>query len=95
MIQHECVHGFCHLTFGSTGPTWLSEGIAELGHHWRDGDTAVEKIPEADATADALTAMGHTVKRRETGSGLHGLERREDGLRGAADPRRDGGAVGD
>jgi hypothetical protein len=42
VIQHECVHGFCHLTFGSTGPTWLSEGVAELGNYWRDGDTAVE-----------------------------------------------------
>jgi len=46
VIQHECVHGFCHLTFGSTGPTWLSEGVAELGNYWRDGDTAVE-IPTA------------------------------------------------
>ena len=45
VIQHECVHGFCHLTFGSTGPTWLSEGVAELGNHWRDGDTAVEIDP--------------------------------------------------
>lgn len=42
VIQHECVHGFCHLTFGSTGPTWLSEGVAELGNHWRDGDTSVQ-----------------------------------------------------
>jgi hypothetical protein len=42
VIQHECVHGFCHLTFGSTGPTWLSEGVAELGNYWRDGDTAVD-----------------------------------------------------
>jgi hypothetical protein len=45
VIQHECVHGFCHLTFGSTGPTWLSEGIAELGNYWRDGSTAVEIDP--------------------------------------------------
>lgn len=45
VIQHECVHGFCHLTFGSTGPTWLSEGVAELGNSWRDGDTAVEIDP--------------------------------------------------
>lgn len=45
VIQHECVHGFCHLTFGSTGPTWLAEGVAELGNYWRDGDTAVEIDP--------------------------------------------------
>jgi hypothetical protein len=45
VIQHECVHGFCHLTFGSTGPTWLAEGVAELGNYWRDGDTSVEVDP--------------------------------------------------
>lgn len=45
VIQHECVHGFCHLTFGSTGPTWLAEGVAELGTYWRDGDTSVEVNP--------------------------------------------------
>jgi hypothetical protein len=45
VIQHECVHGFCHMTFGSTGPTWLSEGVAELGNSWREGDTAVDIDP--------------------------------------------------
>lgn len=42
VIQHECVHGVCHLTFGSTGPTWLSEGIAELGNYWKEGDRAID-----------------------------------------------------
>lgn len=42
VIQHECVHGLCHLTFGSTGPTWLSEGIAELGNYWKEGDRAID-----------------------------------------------------
>ena len=41
VIQHECTHGFCHMTFGSTGPTWLAEGVAELGNYWRDGEPAV------------------------------------------------------
>ena len=45
VIQHECTHGFCHMTFGSTGPTWLSEGIAELGNYWRDGEQAVDIEP--------------------------------------------------
>ena len=49
VIQHECVHGFCHLTFGSTGPTWLSEGVAELGNHWRDGDISVQLDPRVMA----------------------------------------------
>jgi len=42
VIQHECVHGVCHLTFGSAGPTWLAEGLAELGSYWRDGDQTVD-----------------------------------------------------
>jgi hypothetical protein len=42
VIQHECVHGICHLAFGSTGPTWLAEGLAELGNYWKDGDQAID-----------------------------------------------------
>lgn len=45
VIQHECVHGLCHLTFGSTGPTWLAEGLAELGNYWREGDQAIDLPP--------------------------------------------------
>ncbi|MFM8702937.1 MAG: hypothetical protein ACKOHG_03565 [Planctomycetia bacterium] len=45
VIQHECTHGFCHMTFGSPGPTWLAEGVAELGNYWRDGDEAVAVEP--------------------------------------------------
>jgi len=45
VIQHECTHGFCHMTFGSTGPTWLSEGVAELGNYWKDGEQAVAIEP--------------------------------------------------
>jgi hypothetical protein len=42
VIQHECVHGICHLSFGSTGPTWLAEGLAELGNYWKDGDQTID-----------------------------------------------------
>lgn len=45
VIQHECTHGFCHMTFGSTGPTWLAEGVAELGNYWKEGETAVDVEP--------------------------------------------------
>ena len=45
VIQHECTHGFCHLAFGSTGPTWLAEGVAELGNHWKAGSLAVHASP--------------------------------------------------
>jgi hypothetical protein len=33
------------MTFGSTGPTWLSEGVAELGNYWKDGEQAVAIEP--------------------------------------------------
>jgi hypothetical protein len=69
VIQHECVHGFCHLTFGSTGPTWLAEGVAELGNYWRDGDTSVEVDP--GVMAFIRTA---TPKRRLTEIAVPGRE---------------------
>ena len=35
VAQHEAVHAFCFQNFGSTGPTWYSEGMAEMGQYWR------------------------------------------------------------
>ncbi len=40
--QHEAVHAYCGLTFGSTGPTWYAEGMAEMGQYWRRGDSSVK-----------------------------------------------------
>ena len=45
VIQHECTHGFCHLAFGSTGPTWLAEGLAEMGQYWKLDKKAVDINP--------------------------------------------------
>lgn len=45
VVQHECTHGFCHLAFGSTGPTWLAEGVAEMGNYWQEGEQAVDIEP--------------------------------------------------
>lgn len=39
--QHEAVHAYCHQTFGTTGPTWYAEGMAELGAHWRENDDSL------------------------------------------------------
>ncbi|MCA8983854.1 MAG: hypothetical protein KDA76_08850 [Planctomycetaceae bacterium] len=36
--QHEAVHAYCAQTFGSTGPTWYSEGMAEVGQYWRGAE---------------------------------------------------------
>jgi len=45
IIQHECTHGFCHLTFGGVGPLWLAEGLAELGRWWREKERGVNADP--------------------------------------------------
>ena len=39
--QHEAVHAYCHQTFGRTGPTWYSEGMAELGQYWKAKEDGV------------------------------------------------------
>lgn len=36
--QHEAVHAYCNQAFGSTGPVWYSEGMAEVGTYWRGPD---------------------------------------------------------
>ncbi|MBI1347513.1 hypothetical protein GC163_14635 [bacterium] len=43
--QHEAVHAYCVQTFGTSGPTWFAEGIAELGNYWRDKDVSVQIHP--------------------------------------------------
>jgi len=49
VIQHECTHGYCHLAFGSTGPTWLAEGLAEMGQYWKFDTQAVDINPRVIA----------------------------------------------
>lgn len=39
--QHEAVHAYCGQTFGTTGPTWYSEGMAEMGQYWKENDASV------------------------------------------------------
>ena len=45
VVQHEAVHAFCAMAFGSTGPVWYAEGMAEMGQYWRDGQLEV-RIPQ-------------------------------------------------
>jgi hypothetical protein len=47
VVQHECVHAYCSQTFGSTGPTWYAEGMAEMGHYWKNDQLAIEIDPVA------------------------------------------------
>ena len=41
VAQHEVIHAYCHQTFGRIGPVWYAEGMAEIGHYWTEGDSAV------------------------------------------------------
>lgn len=45
VVQHEAVHAFCTQAFGSTGPTWYSEGMAEMGNYWKPGQLEVNIDP--------------------------------------------------
>jgi gamma-glutamyltranspeptidase/glutathione hydrolase len=58
--------------------------------------TIVEKGTAAEALAPQLTAMGHHVISPQFElSGVNIIERTKAGYAGAADPRRDGNALGD
>ncbi len=61
----------------------------------RNGPTDVERGPAGDAIARGLEALGHEVRRPDMTSGVHLIVRGADGWIGAADPRREGLAVGD
>ncbi len=58
------------------------------------GKVQLEKDTAAAALAPALTAKGHTVEIVSLPSGQGFLMRKDDGWIGAADPRRDGVAMG-
>lgn len=61
-----------------------------------NGPTLLEQGPGVEELAKGLTAMGHTVRiPGQEGSGLHGIMKVPGGYIGAADPRRDGIALGD
>jgi gamma-glutamyltranspeptidase/glutathione hydrolase len=70
---------------------------AALPHHVNlNGPLFLENDISLDALAPALAKMGYDVRRgREEMSGLHIIKRVKNGYIGAADPRRDGVAIGD
>ncbi|MEK9901874.1 MAG: gamma-glutamyltransferase, partial [Rhodospirillaceae bacterium] len=72
------------------------QAAIDLGHVVnRNGATDLEAGTGAAALAPALEALGHTTRVRDLNSGLHGIEIVDEGLRGGADPRREGTARGD
>ncbi|HWG78361.1 MAG TPA: gamma-glutamyltransferase [Stellaceae bacterium] len=61
----------------------------------RNGATEIEAGPSALSMAAALKARGHIVRLSDRPSGLAGIRVTPQGYEGAADPRRDGAALGD
>ena len=61
----------------------------------RFGRYDVEAGTTAEALAGPLEALGYEVRAGALTSGLHAISLHEDGLRGGADPRREGVALGD
>lgn len=60
----------------------------------RFGAYDLEAGTEAEKLAEPLKALGYEVKVGDMNSGLHAIELSTEGLKGAADPRREGVAVG-
>lgn len=60
-----------------------------------NGPTLLEAGRFPAETVAALRARGHEVRELTMTSGLHAVQRRPNGLRGGADPRREGVVLGD
>ena len=61
----------------------------------RFGTYDVEEGTAAEALAEPLRALGYEVKVRSLNSGVHAIAITPEGLRGGADPRREGIAIGE
>ncbi|MDP2575753.1 gamma-glutamyltransferase [Vibrio penaeicida] len=61
----------------------------------RFGTLDIEKGTAAESMQSPLEGMGHKVNIRDLNSGLHAIRLTKDGLEGAADPRREGAAIGE
>ena len=61
----------------------------------RNGATDLEQNSGMENIKSELEALGHKVRIRAMTSGLHAIRVKQDGLWGAADPRREGVALGD
>jgi gamma-glutamyltranspeptidase/glutathione hydrolase len=72
---------------------WAAVARPRLGA--QNGAVELEQDTEAATLAPALTEMGHAPRVVRINTGLHIIRRIPGGLEGAADPRRDGAALGD
>jgi hypothetical protein len=70
--QHEAVHAYCYQAFGTTGPTWYAEGMAEMGNYWVEGDETVncpDYVVEFLKTSPRPTLQQITDPDHRTGDG--------------------------
>jgi hypothetical protein len=70
--QHEAVHAYCGQNFGTAGPIWYAEGMAEMGQYWRPNDAAVHIHPGVleylqNSTPQTLRDIVDTRNRSYTG----------------------------
>jgi gamma-glutamyltranspeptidase/glutathione hydrolase len=72
----------------------LQAAVAAPNLGTRNGPTLLERETPYAALEQGLAERGHHVVLMPLASGLHGIERVPGGWRGAADPRRDGAAMG-
>ena len=73
----------------------LEQAFALPNHVNRNGPTDLEKGTALEVIAPGLEALGHEVRIRRITSGLHGVRATPLGYDAAADPRREGVALGD
>lgn len=79
-----------HLDWGMT----IQEAIDQPRMINRFGEMDIEVNTPLAEYAQQFEKMGYKVKARELNSGLHAIRMTSEGLEGAADPRREGIAVG-
>ena len=73
----------------------VQQAVSLPNHVNRNGPVEIETGTALVGLEAELAARGHEVVRRRLTSGLHAVAVTSDGLEGAADPRREGVALGD
>ncbi len=89
----DAVAGALAEILGWNHNAWQAVARPRLGA--QSGTVELEQGTAAASLAPALTAMGHRPRVVPINTGLQIIRRRPEGLEGAADPRRDGVALGD
>ncbi|MCK8515123.1 gamma-glutamyltransferase [Methylonatrum kenyense] len=73
----------------------VQEAISLPNMVYRGRGLELEQGTPLEDVAQTLRALGHDVRVVPMRSGIHGIERTNEGWRGGADPRLDGTAIGD